>query len=82
VVRRLNKKFVTHQINLKELTVKSSDSFFFLRPDDLVYVPRRGLSKAAQVMEEISQILMFRGWGFSFSGPLFDDPIFGNPVPE
>jgi len=83
VVRRHNKKFVAHQVNLKELLAKNEGSaFFYLRPDDLVYVPKRGLSKAALVMDEISQILMFRGWGFSFSGPLFDDPIFGNPVPE
>jgi polysaccharide export outer membrane protein len=83
VVRRHNKKFVAHQVDLKGLMAQTEGSaFFYLRPDDLVYVPKRGLSKTALVMDDISRILMFRGWGISIGGSLFDEPIFGNPGPE
>lgn len=81
VVRRHNKKFVAHQVDLKGLMAKNDgNSFFYLKPDDLVYVPKRGLSKAASVMDDISRILMFRGWSIGLDGNLFDEPIFGRPV--
>ena len=38
---------------------------FYLRPDDVVFVPSRPLSTAAQISREVADVLFFRGWGFS-----------------
>ena len=42
-------------------------SLFYLRPNDVVFVPRRPLSTVAQISRELSDILFFRGWGFNIS---------------
>jgi len=44
-------------------------SMFYLRPDDIVYIPRRRLNSAAQIATEVSELLFFDGWdtGLSFS---------------
>jgi len=38
---------------------------FYLRPNDVVFVPRRRLSTVAEISREVSDILFFRGWGFN-----------------
>lgn len=35
----------------------------YLRPDDLVYVPKRRITRMAEVMRDIKDIAMFQGWG-------------------
>lgn len=80
VVRQHNKKFVAHTVNLGDLMEMKSDSaFFHLRPDDIVFVPKRGISKAADMMDDIRKVILFDGWSIGLSGPLFDEPILGNP---
>lgn len=43
----------------------STGRLFYLRPDDVVYVPGRRLSTTAQITSEIADVLFFRGWGFN-----------------
>jgi hypothetical protein len=45
--------------------MKSTQKMFYLHPDDIVFIPQRRLTKMAQVAEEISGILFFRGWGIN-----------------
>jgi len=40
---------------------------FYLRPDDIVYIPRRRLNSAAEIATEVSSILFFRGWNIGVS---------------
>ena len=40
---------------------------FYLRPDDIVYIPRRRLNSAAEIVTEVSNILFFRGWNIGVS---------------
>jgi polysaccharide export outer membrane protein len=41
-------------------------NMFYLYPDDIVYVSRRRLNTAAQVMREVGDVLLFNGWSISF----------------
>jgi hypothetical protein len=49
-----------------QLAVQNSQNMFYLYPDDIVFIPRRRINKIAQVAEELSSVLFFRGWGFNF----------------
>lgn len=51
-----------------------SHRFFFLMADDIVYVPKRQLWSAAEIMREISDVLLFKGWGLSFDWNLHTEP--------
>lgn len=76
VFRLRDKKLTATRLNLaSNLAADQDSSFFFLRPDDIVFVPRTGLSETAEAMRYVSDILFFRGWGSSLDGPLFEEPI-------
>jgi hypothetical protein len=38
----------------------------YLRPEDMVYVPKRTITKVAEVMNDLKDAMMFYGWGASF----------------
>lgn len=67
VFRQYEKKRLARSINLQDLTTVREDvSFFILRPDDIIYVPRRRISTLAQLMREIGDITFFRGWSVGY----------------
>ena len=74
VFRRHEEKLAATRVNLKKtLDPGNKSTFFYLKPDDIIFVPRTGMSKLAQIMNEISDILFFRGWSLSLG---MDDVIF------
>lgn len=67
IFRKHERKVMAKALNLKDrLTLQKGAAFFYVRPDDLIYVPRRKLSTLAQTMTELQNIVGFRGWGISF----------------
>ena len=44
-----------------------------LRPDDIVFVPKRRLATVAQIAREISDVTFFNGWNLGFSWELYSD---------
>jgi len=53
---------VAHEIDVEDILDGSlSDSDFLLQPEDVVYVPKRTIAKAANFMEQVQTILMLRG---------------------
>ena len=69
VMRRQKDKMTGAFIDLeKALRLKERGRFFYLQPDDIVYVPRRALNRWATVMREISEVILFRGWSVGVSG--------------
>ncbi|MEY3879309.1 MAG: hypothetical protein RIQ94_104 [Pseudomonadota bacterium] len=40
---------------------------FYLKPNDMVYVPRTGLADAAEVARDLKDTIMFRGWGINLN---------------
>lgn len=67
VFRKHERKIIARVINLNDtLSVQDNADFFYLRPDDVIYVPRRKISTFAQLMAEIADILFFKGWSIGF----------------
>lgn len=59
-------------------TLGGYGSVFMLMPDDLVFVPRTRLSTTAQIVTQLRDVAMFRGWsigvdGVSVEGRSIDD---------
>jgi polysaccharide export outer membrane protein len=68
VVRKQPDKLVATRVDLgASLDLSGNGSFFYLQPDDIVLVPQTRLSRAAEVMRSIMDILLFRGWNVSLS---------------
>lgn len=66
VTRRVGDKMRAERVNLnREMKGKSKDGMFLLRPDDVVYVPKRWIANAAEVGSYLSDIIFFRGWGLN-----------------
>ncbi len=70
VLRRHPKerKVVATRVNVEKILDFQCDSEnFFLKPDDLVYVPKTGLTEAADSANTLKDIIMFKGWGVNLS---------------
>lgn len=62
--RKHERKLIARKLNLENvLDLKEGGSFFFLRPEDIVYVPRTRISSLANLMNQIADIAFFNGWG-------------------
>lgn len=68
VMRKHEKELVARRVNLKDtLRFDSGGKFFYVQPNDIIYVPRTWVSETAEVARDIRDILFFRGWSFTFS---------------
>lgn len=75
IFRRYNKEFVATRIDLESaMSANTSSSFFYLRPDDIVFVPRTRIASLAQLMGEIADVFLFKGW--SLDAQIYDGYIF------
>jgi polysaccharide export outer membrane protein len=73
VIRKHEKKIIATRIDVKSaLALKDQNKFFFLQPEDIVYVPRTWISKTAELMRDIGDIILFKGWSVGFSWELHD----------
>ncbi|NOQ34308.1 MAG: sugar transporter [Methylococcaceae bacterium] len=72
------KKLVATQVNVEDiLNLECGSKAFFLKPYDIVYVPKTGLAEAAEIGRDLKDTMMFRGWGINLS-PVGDVLDFGN----
>ncbi len=75
VIRKLKDKIIATKINVKNtLELKGDGSLFYLKPDDIVYVPKRNITKLAEISRDIADIAFFRGWSVGFSWELHKEP--------
>lgn len=79
VARKHETKIISTRINLKDtLAMKSDSKFFYLQPDDLVFVPKTFITEAGELMRQLAQIVLFNGWsasaGIGFSYELHNEP--------
>lgn len=75
--RENNRKVVARRVNLKStLALGPEGEYFYLKPDDMVYVPRTNLSSMARVMTQVGEMFWFRGW--SLGGDLLTKPLINN----
>jgi polysaccharide export outer membrane protein len=66
IVRKHEEKMVATRVNL-EKTLRRDGSFFFLQPNDIVYIPKTWITETAEVMRDLQDVLLFRGWGITFT---------------
>lgn len=68
IFRKHERKIVARVLDLTKVFSLSQDSeFFYLRPDDVIYVPKRSVSTLAQLIGEVSDIMLFKGWSWGFA---------------
>ena len=73
VIRRRNEKMVGMRVDARSaLHLKQNSFFFYLKPNDVIFVPKTAVSKIGDVAEDIQRMLMFNGWGFSLEVPFND----------
>jgi polysaccharide export outer membrane protein len=78
VMRRRAGKMVGMRVNARSALHLRKDSFFFyLQPNDVIYVPKTTISAIADVAEDIQRMIFFNGWGIS----LDIDPFAKDLVP-
>ncbi len=76
VIRKHENKLTATRVNLNNTLRFNSDSkFFYLQPNDIVYVPQTFISSAAEVARDIGDIIFFRGWSVGFSWELHDEGV-------
>jgi len=77
VVRRLETKLIATRVDVAAaLDLKEGSRYYYLQPDDIVYVPKTMLTEAAEVARNIGDVLFFRGWSISLDQPLRNAPIY------
>jgi polysaccharide export outer membrane protein len=75
VMRRHEGKVVATKIDFRNtLTAKGGYTLFFLKPDDIVYVPKKVITEAGELMRDLADVLLFRGWSVGFSWELHKEP--------
>lgn len=76
VFRRHGHRLTARRLAMKKaLELNENSEFFLLKPDDIVYVTKTGISQASEIMEHIRKIVLFRGWDISLDAILSDDPL-------
>jgi polysaccharide export outer membrane protein len=65
VIRRHAEKMIATRLNMENtMDLSKGSKFFFLQPDDIIYVPKTWLATASDVARKIGDVIFFRGWGF------------------
>jgi polysaccharide export outer membrane protein len=67
IVRRSGDKLKAGKMDVREALRKKESQFFYLQPDDIVYVPKRAISRMGEAMRDIADIVLFNGWGVGIS---------------
>ena len=63
VFRRHENRVIGRRINLKRLlTGNNPEGFFYLRPDDIVFVPKTRVASIADLMSQVQRVIFWRGW--------------------
>ena len=63
VFRKHENKLVGTRVNLKTLVSNKAESQYFnLKPDDIVFVNKTKVMKSAEVMQQVADLILFRGW--------------------
>ena len=73
VVRRNGESMAATRLDVKTLLgFGENQRMFYLKPDDIIVVPKLRIAQAADISEYLMQATMFRGWGVSGSYELHD----------
>jgi polysaccharide export outer membrane protein len=66
VYRKHERKHIAKKLNVKDLmALKQGSTFFYLRPNDVVYIPKTYIGSLGEFMRQVGDIFLFNGitWG-------------------
>lgn len=67
IMRRNGNEAFAYIYDIKKAMTRNALQLAYLQPDDLLYIPQTRLSKAGQITRQIADVLLFNGFGYSFS---------------
>lgn len=71
IIRRKGKQMIATRVNVADsMDLVRNGSYFYLLPDDIVYIPATPLSDAAHIAQQVADVLFFRGWSAGLSWEL------------
>jgi polysaccharide export outer membrane protein len=74
VVRKRGDKMVATKVDaFRPLAMKKNSQFFYLQPDDIIYVPKRAITRWSDISKDLAGIVQFRGWGVTLGYDLNPD---------
>ena len=63
--RKHEKKIIARSLNLQDIfMLKDQSSFFYLGPDDILFVPKTRIASLSELMLQIANIALFDGWSY------------------
>jgi len=66
-IRRKDEQMIYREVSLDNFVNDNGDtSPFFISHQDIVYIPKSSIADAAVTAQYISDLIFFRGWGFSY----------------
>lgn len=72
IYRKHENEMATVKVDLsKILSPEKQGTYFYLKPDDIIYIPRKDFFEFADIVQSISNIIMFRGWSVSIENLRF-----------
>lgn len=79
VARKKDDKVIATRVDVSDaLSFHDTGDLFYLQPEDIVFVPKTWISKASEIAQQIGDMLLFRGWGVSFTWELHDESPYSN----
>ena len=77
VFRRKEREIFARRVDLMGfLSAKEDREYFYVKPDDIIYVPSTKVASAGNVMKHVADILFFRGWAINVD--LFENGLIKN----
>lgn len=67
IMRRRGNEVAVHLYDVDAALKGQAQTFAYLQPDDLIYVPKTRLTRAGEVSRQLADVVLFQGVGFSFS---------------
>lgn len=67
IMRRKGDQMEARLYDVGKALDASADTFAYLQPDDLLYVPKTKLARAGEISRQVADVLLFNGVGFGFS---------------
>ncbi|WP_085441062.1 polysaccharide biosynthesis/export family protein [Magnetofaba australis] len=83
VARKHQGRMITTSVNvLKALRMDKDSKFFYLQPDDIVFVPKTDISVFAQFMTQLRQTFWFNGWALGLGQNLSNEGLIRTKYPQ
>lgn len=67
ILRRQKNEVIAQVVDLDPALAGTSGAMLYLRPDDLIYVPKTRLASIGDIVRQIGNAVLFNGIGYTFS---------------